>query len=276
MRGLTAEQSAGLAGRTVILLEARRAREIADLVRRYGGQPWSVPAMQELPPDDSSESVARLRQLCDQGPDVLVCLTGVGTRAMFELASQLGLEQRLREVFASAVVAIRGPKPAAVLRELGVRIDRTAAEPNTSREVLVALERDTFRSAAVQLYGGPDDELRMGLEARGVRVLELPLYRWAKPADTKPMLDMIDSADRAQALAVTSATQVRNVFSIAGSEGKADALRSKLDRLAVAAVGPVAAGALRELSVRVDVVPEHPHMGAMIRDLARWFEAAGG
>src|SRR5437867_2062700 len=129
----------GLEGRTVVLLEARRAKEAADLVRRYGGEPWSVPAMQELPPDDTSESVARLRQLC----------------------------------------------------ELGVRIDRTAAEPNTSNEVLEALKDDRFQRAAVQLYGGPDPELREGLETRGAQVLELPLYRWALPADLQPMRDFI-------------------------------------------------------------------------------------
>jgi len=117
----------GLEGRTVVLLEARRAKEVADLVRRYGGQPWSVPAMQELPPDDTSESVARLRELCEQGTDLVICLTGVGTRAMFELAGQLGLEQRVRDIFDQAIVTVRGPKPTAVLRELGMDDKEIAA-----------------------------------------------------------------------------------------------------------------------------------------------------
>ena len=56
--------------------------------------------MQELPPDDTSESVARLRQLCADGADAVVFLTGVGARAMFELAGQLRLEDRLREIIA--------------------------------------------------------------------------------------------------------------------------------------------------------------------------------
>jgi uroporphyrinogen-III synthase len=228
--------------------------------------------MQELPPEDNSESVARLGDLCEQGADAIVCLTGVGTRAMFELAGQLGLEPRLREVFEGAIVAVRGPKPTAVLRELGVRIDRTAPEPNTSREVLAALEGDNFQRVAVQLYGGPDQELRAGLEARGATVLELPLYRWAMPSDLQPLHDFIDGIDKAQALAVTSATQVHNLYSVAERAGKAAQLTDGLLRLTVAAVGPVAANALREHGVQVDVEPEHPHMGTMIRDLARYFE----
>ncbi len=261
----------GLEGRTVVLLEARRAKEVADLVRRYGGQPWSVPAMQELPPDDTSESVARLRELCGQGTDLVICLTGVGTRAMFELAGQLGLEQRVRDIFDQAIVTVRGPKPTAVLRELGVRIDRTAPEPNTSKEVLEVLKDDTFGRVAVQLYGGPDPELRAGLEARGASVLELPLYRWALPADVQPLREFIAAPQRADALAVTSATQIHNLFSVAEQEGHVPALREGLGRLIIAAVGPVAADAVLDHGLRVDVQPEHPSMGALIRDLASYF-----
>lgn len=255
----------------MVLLEARRATELADLVRRYGGEPWSVPAMQEVPLDDTSESVARLRELCEQGADVFIALTGVGTRRLYELAEQLGLEQRLREVWDKAIVAVRGPKPAAVLRELGVRIDRTAAEPDTSREVLASLANDSFERAAIQLYGAPDVELRQGLEGRGAKVLELPLYRWALPDDTTAMVALIDGLDSADALAVTSATQIHNLFGVAGQAGKEAQLQDGLRKLVLAAVGPVAAAGVREHGVDVAVVPDHPHMGTMVRELARHF-----
>jgi uroporphyrinogen-III synthase len=261
----------GLAGRIIVLLEARRARELSDLVRRYGGEPWSVPSMQELPPDDTSESVTQLRKLCDGGTDVMICLTGVGTRRLFELASRLDLESRLREIFDTAIVVVRGPKPTAVLRDLGVRIDRTAAEPNTTQEVLDAIKDDAFERVAVQLYGGPDPDLRAGLEARGATVLELPLYRWALPDDVQPMRELIDGLDRADALCVTSATQIHNLFAVAEREDSVVRLSGGLTNLTVAAVGPVAAAALRDHGVHVDLQPEHPHMGTLIRDLSRYF-----
>ena len=258
-----------LGGRVVALLESRRATELADLVTRYGGVPWSVPALRQAGPDDRDESALRLRQLCAQGTDVLICLTGVGTRALFELAADLGLETRLREVLASALVAVRGPKPRAVLRELGIRIDRQAADPSTSREVLAALAEDRFERAAIQLYGGPDLELAAGLRARGVQVLELPLYRWALPQDVSPLIDLMDNLERAWALAITSAGQLGSLFTVASSNGREAQLLTKLRRLKLAAVGPVAARALRERNLSVAVEPLHPSMGALIRDLAR-------
>ncbi|MGH2468678.1 MAG: uroporphyrinogen-III synthase [Chloroflexota bacterium] len=263
-----------LGGRVVALLESRRATELADLVTRYGGVPWSVPALGQAPPDDSNESAQRLRQLCAQGTDVLICLTGVGARALFELAAELGLEPRLREVLAGALVAVRGPKPRAVLRELGIRIDRQAAEPSTSREVLTALAEDRFEHATIQLYGGPDVHLADGLRARGVQVLELPLYRWALPQDVSPMIDLIDHLERAWALAVTSAGQLGSLFAVAASTGREAQLLTGLGHLKLGAVGPVAARALQERGLTVAVEPAHSSMGALIRDLARLADGA--
>jgi len=260
------------AGRTVVLLEARRAKEAADLVRRYGGTPWPVPALRELPLDEQSQGADRLRQLCQDGADVAIFLTGVGARAMFTLAAELGLEARLREVLDKALVVERGPKPLAALRDLGVRVDRQTPEPHTSREVLALLAGETFKTAAVQLYGGPDAELRQGLEARGATVLEIPVYRWALPEDLQPLRDLIAAPEKADALAVTSASQVHNLFTFADGEGKGADLAAKLGTLTIGAIGPVAAAGLADHGLQAGVIPEHPSMGALIRELARHFE----
>jgi uroporphyrinogen-III synthase len=258
-------------GRTVVLLEARRAKEAADLVARYGGEAWSAPAMREAPLDSESEGADRLRELCANPADVVIFLTGVGARALFKLAGELGLEAELRQVLDRAIVAERGPKPLAVLRELGVRVDRATGEPHTSREILAMLEPDTFATAAIQLYGGPDPELKQGMETKGVRVLELPVYKWALPEDVQPLRDLIGGAVRADALVVTSATQIHNLFAFADGEGRGPELAGGLARLTLAAVGPVAAQALRDHGLVAAIVPEHPSMGALVRDLARHF-----
>ena len=58
-------------------------------------------------------------------------------------------------------VVVRGPKPTAVLREMGVPITVTVPEPNTWREILAELDarRDKVplegRRVAVQEYGVP-------------------------------------------------------------------------------------------------------------------------
>ena len=103
------------------------------------------------------------------------------------------------------------------------------------------------------------------------------MYRWALPEDTGPLESLFDDllAARIDALVVTSQVQVRHLYEIARRQGLAAALPELLlGRVVVAAVGPVAAKALREHGIRVDLEPEHPKMGPMVRDLASHFERA--
>ena len=267
-------RSPSIGGRAVALLESRRAPEAADLVRRYGGEPWPIPVMRETPVENEAESLAALRQLCASGTDAVICLTGVGTRALFGLATEHGLEPELRRACEQAIIVVRGPKPTAVLRELGVRIDRTAPAPNTSAEVLAVIAADALRRAAVQLYGLPDPLLMDGLQARDIDVLPLPVYKYAFPEDLSPVLDFLRSERRADVLVVTSANQVRNLFDIAEVNGLGGALQSKLAGVAVASVGPVSTKTIEEYGLRVAIQPENSTLGALIREIARHYGGA--
>lgn len=52
----------------------------------------------------------------------------VGTQALFKATDSLGITARFLALLDKTTVAVRGPKPAGVLRARGVRIDRSAAE----------------------------------------------------------------------------------------------------------------------------------------------------
>lgn len=90
---------------------------------------------------------------------------------------------------------------------------------------------------------------------------------------------MIDAcvAGDVDALAIFSSSQVHNLFAVAEECERAEALQEALNRsdLVVAAVGPVAAGALEAHGVRVDLQPEHPKMGHLVLALAGHFENRG-
>lgn len=265
-----------MGGKVVALLEARRSSELAGLVETYGGVPRHAPALREEPVDALDEIAA----LLDGRPiDVMVFQTGVGARALFRGAGALGKSDLLKQALERALVAVRGPKPTAVLKELGVRIDARALEPFTTGELLAALEKHELRNkaVAVQHYGEANVDLVEALKAKGADVIELEVYRWALPEDTTPLESLFDDllASRIDVLVVTSQAQVRHLFEIAARKGLAAALPELLyGRVVVAAVGPVAARALRDRGIRVDLEPEHPKMGPLVRDLASHFERA--
>ncbi len=268
-----------MGGRVVALLEARRASELAELVKTYGGVPLHAPALREEPIADL-DGVACFLDAIAAGPlDLFVFQTGVGARSLLAAADALGREQELLAALAETTVALRWPKPAAVLREAGVRIDVRAAEPFTTQTLLEALNGLPLdgKTVAVQHYGETNDELVGALERRGARVLEVATYRWALPEDLGPLHRLFDEllASRVDALVVTSQVQVRHMVQVANQRGLGAALTDLFDtRVVMAPVGPVAAAALRAHGLRVDLEPEHPKMGALVRALAERFATA--
>jgi uroporphyrinogen-III synthase len=264
-----------MGGKTVAILEARRAAELGQLVATYGGVPRHAPALREEPLEDLG-AIARFLDAAGARPvDAVVLQTGVGTRALFDGAAGLGREEGLRRALERALVAVRGPKPTGVLQGLGVRIDVRAAEPYTTADLLAALAGHELsgKLVVVQHYGEPNEELVAALRRRGAEVLEVEVYRWALPEDLGPLEQLLRDlpTGAVDALVATSQVQVRHLFEVAERLGLAGTLPAVLRGVVVAAVGPVAARALREHGVRVDLEPEHPKMGPLVRELASRF-----
>jgi uroporphyrinogen-III synthase len=251
-------------GKTVAFLEGRRASEMADLIARHNGVPLAAPCLRELHQPEAPELQASIARLLDTHVDVVICMTGVGTSTIFDSARLMGREADLREALETAVVVVRGPKPAAVLRKLAVRIDVTASPPNTTAEVVAALENTNLdgKTVAVQLYGEPNPQLSQALRNRGAAVLELAPYVWDRPVDPAPILQLLDSLDAraVDALLITSQAQVENLFSVARDYRRIP----RLDGVAIGAQGPVAEAALDRHGLHVSFRPAHGHMGALV------------
>jgi uroporphyrinogen-III synthase len=253
--------------KTIAILEARAAEQMADLVRKYGGTPFSAPALTEVPDVDPAHISQLIDAWASDPPDVFVFQTGVGTKALFATTDALGLTDRLLQLLAAKRVVVRGPKPTAALRARAVRIDRSAAEPYTTQEVLAELDAALEGSrVVVQRYGATNRELQQALEARGAQVVEIKTYRWGLPADTGPLLRLIEALehDRIDLVAFTSASQVQNLFAVAQQSGREQSLRAGLNRTLIASIGPVCSGALGKFDVRVDIEPHPPKLGPFV------------
>src|ERR1700676_4138487 len=103
------------AGLRVLTLESRRGAEMAKLIESSGGVAMVAPSMREIPLETNTEALAFGRTLFAGGLDVVIFLTGVGTRALARVVETIyPLDQYMAELRRVAVVA-RGPKPVAVL-----------------------------------------------------------------------------------------------------------------------------------------------------------------
>ncbi len=279
--------AATLEGKVVAYVEARMQSEMGSLVERHGGVPLAAPVLQEVYSTDTPEVSGLIGDICNGRIDVAVLQTGVGTRALFGAADELGRGQELLDALDGVTVIARSPKPASVLRRNKVRIDLMPPEPFTSEDLIASMSDMDLagREVAVQAYGGPNNLLTRTLKERGANVREVPLYSWGLPDDMEPVRDLIGKLDTGEvdAIAFTSQPQVGNLLAIAAMSGKEGALRNCLnsEAVVVASVGPVCTRRLLQNGLKVDVEPDHPHMGNLVLALAEHFQkqelpAAGG
>lgn len=258
-----------LSGTKIVLLEARMNSELANLVRRQGGDPVSVPAVREAAIKANQEVAALADELSRGAVDYVVFQTGVGVMTLLDDADKLGRREELLAALTKTPLITRGPKPTAALARNGLTPIVTTAEPHTTAELLAALATLDLASKRVALlhYGERNVALSDALKRRGAILRELCLYEWQLPEDTDALKQLIDEIIRKDftAIAFTSQIQARHLFQLASEAGKADALRQTLnDHLVVASVGPTCSEALRALGVAPNVEPEHPKMGHLV------------
>src|SRR5262245_52971564 len=113
---------ADLRGARVALLESRMSGELANLVRRNNGEPYSVPAVRETDVESGPDVSAFIDQIIAGDCQVAIFLTGVGARRMFDSADRLGRLPELLEALKKTTIVCRGPKPIAVLRKMELPI----------------------------------------------------------------------------------------------------------------------------------------------------------
>jgi uroporphyrinogen-III synthase len=264
-------------GLRVLLLESRRARELASIVTSYGGNPIVAPAMREVPLESNTDAIAFADALERGVFDLVILLTGVGMRTLAAAVQHArGTDTAFIDALRRTRIAARGPKPVAVLRELGVPVWVTAPEPNTWRELVAALDARSSELSlagarvAVQEYGAPNVELIDALEGRGADVTRVPVYQWALPEDVEPLREAIRAIGRSDidVVLLTTGTQIVHLLQVADSMGLGDATRHALRRVVIASIGPTTSEELRQQGISADLEPSHPKMGFLVREAA--------
>ncbi len=271
------EQSkTGFHGLRVGALESRLAPEMERLITRHGGIPIVAPSMQELPLSDHHQALAFGETLLSGQVDLVVLLTGVGCRTLFDvLETRFSLDD-IKAALEKTVLVVRGPKPAGVLKSLGLHPQIQVPEPNTWRDILHALDASypeglTGRRVAVQEYGVSNPELLEGLRQRGGQVTPVPVYRWTLPNNLQPLQQLLELIlkEEIPVLLITNAVQVDHMIQVLKESSMINRLQTVLAQMMVASIGPLASERLRQHGFPVDLEPSHPKMGLLVKEASQ-------
>ncbi|PKM31972.1 MAG: uroporphyrinogen III synthase [Gammaproteobacteria bacterium HGW-Gammaproteobacteria-11] len=265
-----------LSGRHIALPESRELDLFADMLIKRGASVLRCPLVSIHDAPDQQPVLAWLQRFVEQPVDDLILLTGEGLRRLLGTAERAG--GSLKADFIARLSQVRkltrGPKPGAALRTIGLRADLVALEP-TTEGVIRTLQSENLlgRRIAVQLYGTEPNRLLVDfLTEAGAEVDCVAPYVYADDVEDAQVEALVASVlgKSLDAIAFTSATQVRRLFQIGRRVCGEPALVSALGRLCVAAVGPVVADELRARGVQVDLMPESSFfMKPLVRELVK-------
>ncbi|MDH4359650.1 MAG: uroporphyrinogen-III synthase, partial [Nitrospirota bacterium] len=134
------QPATGFQGLRVGALESRMATEMERLIIRHGGVPIVVPSMRELPLSENPQALEWGQALLAGQVDMVVLLTGVGFRTLLEVVQTRYSLDAITDALRKTVLVVRGPKPAMVVKELGLHPNIPVPEPNTWNDTLSALD----------------------------------------------------------------------------------------------------------------------------------------
>ena len=268
---------ANFRGLRVLSLESRRSVEVAKLIRTYGGEPFLVPCMREIPLSSNTEALEFAEGLRRGEFDLVVFFTGIGVRALVDAVATRYDREAFLDALRKVKVAARGPKPYIALRDLKVPVAVTAPEPATWHELMQVIEQE-FGGAlagmrvAVQEYGASNPEFLTDLTLKCAEVTKVPVYQWALPEDLAPLEECVQGIIRGDydVVLFMTAVQVIHLFQVAERMKCVAAMRAALLSMAIISIGPTTTEELTHHGITPDFEPSRPKMGFIVNEAAQY------
>ena len=268
---------ASFEGLRVLSLESRRAKEVAKLIRTYGGEPFVVPAMREIPLESNKAALDFAEALIAGDVDLVIFFTGQGVRAMMQIVETKYNPEDFIKALRRTRIAARGPKPQSALRELNIPVSVVAPDPATWREMLQAIQMEFGETlselrVAVQEYGASNPEFLFSLSELSREVIKIPVYQWGLPEDLQPLRESVLAIANGgvDVILFMTAVQVIHLFQVAEQMACVEELRAGLEAIVVISVGPTTTEELLLYQIKPDFEPSRPKMGFMINEAAQY------
>ena len=241
------------------------------LILREDGIPIVAPSVRERALEDHRIGVQFGRGTRSGALSMVILMTGVGLAFLRDIAMKQMPVERLVAALRCATTVARGPKPLAVSRQLGLQADLVIGEPNTWKEIVMAVAERRERRIAIQEYGRPNPEMNAALERLGASVTPFVLYRWEMPDDMEPLRAAVKTLAQGECDVVlfTSSIQLDHLMEVAAELGMREYVEESLrTKVAIASIGPVMTAALEARRLPVDIIPRHPKMWALVKAAA--------
>jgi len=280
-----------LRGITVAITSSRRASELADLVRKFGGIPYVAPTIGiKNNKPLNSECNQFIETISNQKMHFFVFMTGVGVFNLFQNIQKSNRLNIVNEKFQGTTIIARSNKPKMELRKFGINTN-FVPNINTIEGILDLLKNFDVKNKNIGIlwHGDFSNLFKKKIESQGAKVFDFSSYSYSTNLEQKnatmlkemgydyvaPNEEKIEKLIEdimngiVDSITFTSPPAVKEFFKLAKRNSKLNSLKDKLNKnVLVVSVGPSTSNMLEQFQVIVDITPNTYRMGPMIKELA--------
>jgi len=272
------QESSTLKGKTVAITRPRgQAEEAAEMIEKRCGKPYFIPAIEIKGPSDLKPIKKFIAELQKKEVDYVIFMSVNGVRYLLSVAESLGQLDETLDGLRKTVMITVGPRTAQELEAHKIKVDIVPSK-YTSEGILESLERLNVSGKTVRIprTSSATPVLKEKLWEMNASVQEVYVYESVLPADQKLKEKFFQdlTAEKIDAIIFGSTSCVKNLFQMLEDQIPQEKLRDLMNsKVTVVAIGPVTAGALVEMGVRVDVMPDKHLFEEAVAALARYWNS---
>ncbi len=256
-----------LAGKRIVITRAALQSEaLAKVLAGLGAIPLVLPLVEFGEPEDFGPLDAAIAQL--EQFDWIIFTSGQAVRAFVARSKDLGASQN--PAGSKLQIAAVGPVSAEAVRQMGLSVEYVARTHSGVGLANELGERLRGRSVLLPRSDRANPDLPAALRAHGAQITEVVAYRTLQPGEVDRQKLGSISAGEADAVLFFSPSAVQNFADLVGAEH----FLGLQNALAITAVGPVTAGALRHLKMKRIVVAADTTSTAVVQALENHFTSA--
>jgi uroporphyrinogen-III synthase len=272
------QESSALKGKTIAITRpSGQAEEVAAMIKKRGGKPYFIPAIEIKAPSDLSPIKEFIGELQKGKVDYVIFMSVNGVRYLLSASESLRRLGATLEGLKKTVTVAVGPKTAQELKARKIPVNLVPSK-YTSEGLLESLRQLDIagKTICIPRTSGATPTLKEKLGEMDALVKEVYVYHSRVPVDQnlrkKFFQDLTEG--KIDAIIFGSALSVKNLFQMLSHQISPEKLRNLMNRkVAVVAIGPVTADALVDMGVKVEVMPDRHLFEEALTALARYWNS---
>ena len=200
-----------------------------------------------------------------------------GVKYLFEAADTLKQTSQLMEGLAKTFMIAVGPRTAEALKEKSIRVDMVPTK-YSSEGLIESFQGKQLSGKNIRIprTSNATPTLTDNLREMGANVEEIYVYESGLPVNEKLKAKFFEdlTSGKIDAIVFGSGLSAKNIFKMLSEKAPMETLRNIVNaKVTTVAIGPTTAEALREMNVKVDVMPQNYLFEEALSALARYWNA---